>query len=46
MIGVRNSKDYEIIGWRIDVITVNIVRQIGSSFGLSFGPVYVMYEKG
>ena len=34
------------IVWRIDTITVNIVRRIGSLFGLNFGPVYVEYEKG
>ena len=32
--------------WRIDAITVNIVRGIGSLFGLSFGPIYVKYKMG
>ena len=32
-----------IIVWRIDVITVNIVKGIDALFGLSFGPIYVKY---
>ena len=34
------------IVWRIDAITVNIVRGIGSLFGLSSGPIYVKYKMG
>ena len=32
--------------WRIDAITVNIVKGIGSLFGLSFGFIYIKYIMG